>query len=1186
MDLSSPSRSAQSDATAFRKPSEVVSEDAQLRNAVPLESATAAFRDSAGSLAASVQLLMQAYAERPALGRRATRAVADPASGRTTLELLPRFETITYAEMWEQAGAVSAEWARDPGHPVGDGDFVAMYGFTSADYTVLDLACLRSGAVSVPLPSGAPAARLLPVVDDTAPRILAASAEVIDQAVELVLSSASNPRLVVFDLRPEADGERERFEAARARLAAAGLTAIDTLTAVIARGRTLPPVPPHQRTDAEGHESTPRLLVHTSGSTGTPKGAIYTEKMLKRLWTGSVEADGGLPWITVQYMPQSHVAGRTALYHTLGRGGTAYFTAKSDVSTLFADTELVRPTMLMLVPRVCDMLFHEYQNELDTRAGEFESVQGLRDVVTADLRERRLGGRVLGALCGSAPLSPELKRFVESCLRLPLHDSYGSTEAGNVMVDSRVQMPPVTEYKLADVPELGYFSTDLPYPRGELLIKSEFVTPGYHNRPEATAQLLDENGFYRTGDIMARTGPDQLAYVDRRNNVLKLAQGEFVALSRLESVFSTSPLVRQIYVYGSSERAFLLAVVVPSAHAAERFPSSVLKRALGEALHEAARHAGLEPYEIPRDFLIEDEPFTTENGLLSELRKNLHPRLKERYGEHLERLYDQMADGRQDELRALREAGARQPLLTAVSRAAAAVLGRPAADLSPATRFTDLGADSLAALSLSNLLRDVFGVEVPVDVLTSPGNSLRAVAEHIEKARDFGEARLSAATVHGPRARVARAVELTLDRFIDADTLKAAGPPTTPTTPTTPPPTPGTILLTGANGYLGRFLCLDWLERLDAGAAGGRLVCIVRGRDDADARLRLDAAFGHCDAELTNSYRDLASRHLTVVAGDISRTRLGLDEGSWRRLAEDADLVVHPAAQVNHVLPYGQLFGPNVVGTAEVVRLALTAKPKPVTYLSSIGVATGLDPSRLDEHADIREVSPERELSDAYANGYAATKWAGEVILREAHDLCGLPVTVLRSDMILAHPCHAGQLNVTDQFTRLMLSLVATGIAPTSFYRTDVDGTRRRAHYDGLPVDFVARAVNGLGARAGGGFRTYNAVNPHDDGVSLDTFVDWLAAAGHRIERVAPYGAWLTRFETALRKLPEPLRGHSVLPLLDAFRQPGEPVDGSRIPAREFAQAIRVAGDTGEIPHLTADLIAKYTADLTRLGLL
>ncbi|HEY8983976.1 MAG TPA: carboxylic acid reductase [Streptomyces sp.] len=1157
-----------------------IADDEQLCAALPLASVGAALHDTEGrGLTRTLSLIMDGYADRPALGERVKQAVTDPATGRTSLRLLPRFETITYGELWERAGAIAAELRHDAQRPVNVGDFVASYGFTSVDYTAVDLACVRLGAVSVPMQSSAPAARLKPILDETRPRVLAASVEVLDRAVELVLASESRPKLVVFDYHPDVDDEREKFEEARGRLAEAGLTLIDSLAAVTERGRTLPAVPDHR---PEPDEDPVRLLVYTSGSTGTPKGAIYTERMLHSLFVGWVPQQD-LPAIGINYMPMSHVAGRTALYSTLGQGGTSYFTAKSDVSTLFEDMGLTRPTQLLLVPRICDMLFQEYQSASVRRAGEFTDPQALDAVVMADLRERFIGGRVRSVTCGSAPLAPELKRFVESCLQLPVHVGYGATEVGVVAFDSQVRRPPVIDYKLVDVPELGYFTTDTPYPRGELYLKTRTITPGYYKRPETTADVFDEDGFYKTGDIMAQTGPDQLVYVDRRNNVLKLSQGEFVAVSRLESVFVTSPLIRQIYIYGNSERAFLLAVIVPTEQAvrAAEGPAE-LRRTLSEALQQVAGQADLESYEIPRDFLVETEEFSTDNGLLSEIRKNLRPQLAAHYGDRLEALYAQLASGQEEALRALREAGPGQPVFEGICRGAAALLGCSPEDLSPTARFVDLGVDSLSALSLSRLLQDVFAVEVPVGLLLSPASNLRTIADHIAAEQDSGARRPSFTAVHGPDATEVRAADLLPAKFIDAQTLDAAA--------RLPRPDGDegarTVLLTGANGFLGRFMCLDWLERLSA--TGGRLVCVVRGRDDADARHRLESAFDSGDAELLSHYRELAGRHLDVLAGDIGQERLGLDPGTWNRLAAEVDVIHHPAALVNHVLPYDQLFGPNVVGTAELIRLALTGKIKPFTYLSTVGVSTDLDPARLDEWADIREVSPVRALTEGYASGYATSKWAGEVLLREAHEEYSLPVTVFRSDMILAHRRCTGQLNVPDIFTRLLLSLLTTGIAPASFYRAGPDGQRQRAHYDGLPVDFVAQAVTTLGARPGDGYRTYNMVNPHDDGISLDTFVDWLTEAGHAIHLVDDHADWFTRVQTALRALPESRRNHSLLPLLHAFAQPEPPVRGSIIPAERFEKAVRETGigQDKEIPHLTAELITKYATDLRQLDLI
>ena len=134
--------------------------------------------------------------------------------------------------------------------------------------------------------------------------------------------------------------------------------------------------------------------------------------------------------------------------------------------------------------------------------------------------------------------------------------------------------------------------------------------------------------------------------------------------------------------------------------------------------------------------------------------------------------------------------------------------------------------------------------------------------------------------------------------------------------------------------------------------------------------------------------------------------------------------------------------------------------------MSTIGVGDQIEAGRSSPRTPTSGSSaPTRKINDSYANGYGNSKWAGEVLLREAHDLCGLPVAVFRCDMILADTTYAGQLNVPDMFTRMMLSLVATGIAPGSFYELDADGNRQRAHYDGLPVEFIAEAISTLGAQ-------------------------------------------------------------------------------------------------------------------------
>ncbi|BCI52947.1 oxidoreductase [Mycolicibacterium litorale] len=1158
--------------------------DPQFAAALPDRDVSAEVDRDDARLTDIISAIMTGYADRPALGQRAAEFVTDPQTGRTSMQLLPRFDTITYGQLHERVQALTNAWHDDP---VAPGDRVAVLGFTSVDYTTIDIALIGLGAVAVPLQTSAAVESLRPIVAETEPSLIATSIAYLDDAVELALSGHRPDRIVVFDVHEQVDDQREALQAATARLA--GAVPVETLTDVLRRGAERPAVAPHVFDDADPL----RLLIYTSGSTGAPKGAMYPESKVAGMWRASArvawdQQATALPSISLSFMPMSHVMGRGLLCASLGTGGTVYFAARSDLSTLLEDLRLVRPTQLGFVPRIWDMLFQEFAGEVERRLADSGDPGADRNAVEAavlaEQREELLGGRFVSAMTGSAPISPEMKTWVERLLDMHLVEGYGSTEAGSVFVDGHIQRPPVLEYKLVDVPDLGYFSTDRPYPRGELLVRSTALFPGYYKRPDVTAEVFDEDGFYRTGDIVAEIGPDQVEYLDRRNNVLKLAQGEFVTVSKLEAVFAGSPLVRQIYVYGNSARSYLLAVVVPTEEAIADHDAASLKRAISASLQNAAKAAGLQSYELPRDFLVETEPFTLENGLLTGIRKLARPKLKERYGDRLEQLYADLAAGQADELRSLRHDGENRPVAETVARAAAALLGAAAADVQPDSHFTDLGGDSLSALTFGNLLHEIFGVEVPVGVIVSPASDLASIAAYIETERASTGKRPTYASVHGRDATEVHARDLTLDKFIDAETLSAADQLPRPAREVR------TVLLTGATGFLGRYLALEWLERM--ALVDGTVICLVRAKDDAAARKRLDDTFDSGDAALLAHYRELAAEHLEVLAGDKGEADLGLSQEVWQRLADTVDLIVDPAALVNHVLPYSQLFGPNALGTAELIRLALTSRVKPFTYVSTIGVGAGIEPGRFNEDEDIRVASPTRVVDDSYANGYGNSKWAGEVLLREAHDLCGLPVAVFRCDMILADTTYAGQLNLPDMFTRMMLSLVATGIAPKSFYELDADGNRQRAHYDGLPVEFVAEAISALGAQAvsesGAGFATFHVMNPYDDGIGLDEFVDWLIEAGYRIDRIDDYAAWLQRFETAVRALPERTRQYSLLPLLHNYQRPSYPISGSIAPTDRFRAAVQDAkiGPDKDIPHVTPAVIVKYATDLELLGLL
>ena len=1131
-------------------------------------------------LAQILAKVMEGYADRPALGVRATELVTDLASGRPTRRLLDHYETITYGELWDRARALAGFWHGDPTRAMKPDDLMCIIAFAGIDFATVDIAAIHSGIVTVPMQTNGQMDQLLGIIKEVEPRWLATSLECLDTSVELVLNGHRTVGLLVFDYHPEVDDERETFEAAQAKLAAAGLPdLLITLSQAMARGEVLPPAPLFDRQNTDDRLST---IFYTSGSTGLPKGAMYPERMNKFQWRGV----SPIPTIYMHYMPMNHSFGRLGLFTSLCSGGTCYFTAKSDLSELFQDIKRVRPTFLGIVPRLCEMVYQQYQIELERRSHGVPDLEALKQELILESRNQVLGGRLLGGTFGSAVLAPELRKFMEDCLGYSMTDGFGATEYGGSLINSRIMRPIIIDYKLDDVPELGYFKTDKPYPRGELWIKHSNMMLGYYKRPEVTAAVMTEDGYYKTGDIMAELEPDRLVYVDRRNNVTKLAQGEFVAIARVESLFINGhPLIKQTYLYGSSARSYLLGVFVPSEEALAEMniapgDAAAVKNALREAIKEVARKEELQPYEVPRDFIVERVPFSTENGLLAGIGKYQRPRFKERYGPLLEKMYDEIAAAQANDLAALRRDGRTAPVLETVVRAVQATLGVENLDLSKSTSFAELGGDSLSALSCSILLEEIYEIEVPSSVINNPAGTLQQLARFIERARDTSFKRPTFASVHGRGATEIHASDLTLEKFIDAETLAAGHQAAAPITR---PDQVRTVLVTGANGFLGRFLCLEWLERM--AKVNGRVICIARGQDNAAARARIAEALDSGDAELKSHFEALAAKHLEVLAGDLSEPDLGLSLADWQRLTETVDLISHPAALVNHVLPYGQLFGPNVVGTSELIRLAITHRMKPINNVSTVAAAMLPGGKVMDEDSDVRAATPVRTLDSAlYADGYANSKWAGEVLLREAHDRYGLPVSIFRSDMILPHSKYKGQINIPDMFTRWLASVVLTGLAPGSFYTGDT----ANAHYDGLPGDFTAESVAVLGSHALSGYCTYHLVNPHEDRISMDTFIDWAIEAGYKIQRIDDYADWAGRFETALRGLPEKQRQQSSLPLIHQLRSPMPASPGAHASAIRFRAAVQKhgIGKDRDIPHLSKPFILKYLDDLKLLRMI
>ena len=1155
--------------------------DPEIAGVTPDRAVDESLKQPGLSLVELVQRALTGYAERPALGSRAYE-IRRCKDGRSRRFRLPAFEAITYGELRRRVEAIASAWCHHPVLGVARGEFACFIGYTSAELVTMDMACWYAQLIVLPLQANLPLTEVTVILGQTKPAVMIATIENLQRAADHVLSQASIRSLVVVDIDEDDDDERELLESTRNRIRSSGRQVVlTTFQALVTFGQShawqLLSCPP------EGPKAM-RVLMYTSGSTGTPKGAIVQEANCSEAWSASP----GTPTVQLAYAPLNHLMGRNVVFISLADGGIVYFTLKSDMSTLFEDFRIARPTFVMFMPRVAEIIYHQYLSEVQRRVTSGEPWTAADSAVRTSMAKTVLGDRIVAGAVGGAPIAPEVQQFLVDCFNISFSESYGCTEAGAsaIVTDGRIQRKTVIDYKLIDVPELGYYTTDQPLPRGELLVKSRLAISGYFKSPEATAQVFDDQGWLHTGDIMVERGPGRLAWLDRRHNVVKLSQAEYVAAGALEATFvGHSKLIRQIYVYGNSYRSYLLAVVVPDVEVARARvghdpTSEELRATVISDLEHTARVASLKSFEVPRNVYIELEPFTHENGLLSSVRKPLRPKLKERYQGVLDELYQEMQRQRETELSQLRGSGGGISTLDGVTRALMVALERAWIDPQTRQSYRDLGGDSLGAASLSMLLEEIFGIAVPVSVLLGPMSSPASLALFIDAARAAdGRVSTSFASVHGQGAQKVRAVDLRLPFILGSALLKEAEAAPTVVQETR------CVLITGATGFLGRFLLLEWLEH--ARRTGGKVFALLRAADTRHGRARLEKIYGTFDRELAERFHAAAHGHLEVISGDFAAPRLGIDKAQFARLATEVDHVVHPGALVNHRLSYQNLFEPNVLGTGELLGLALTRRHKRFDFISTIGVSKlAKQLVQAPENTDLRPELPEMTLTDSYAAGYSISKWAGEILLREAHDRFGLPVTVYRPDMILPHAQYRGQINVPDMFTRLLFSLVSSGLAPWSFYEPAPNGGRARVHFEGTPVDFLAAAMRELSSEPSTGHRTFNSVSAHhEDGVSLDTVVDWVRSDGYAVDSLADYDEWLRRFTEKLSNLSAPQRERSSLSLIAHFERP-QPVSAVKVRNSDFVEAVRHLRAGPEVPSLTEAYIHKYLEDMRIIGLL
>jgi long-chain acyl-CoA synthetase len=425
---------------------------------------------------------------------------------------------------------------------------------------------------------------------------------------------------------------------------------------------------------------------YTSGTTGEPKGAMLSHKnilTMVRATSKLAAHDGEMRYLS--YLPLAHVYERVVMNVVLWRGGK-YGIFGGNVFDLKTDLGILQPTVFASVPRLYNRFYDVIKQGmasatgvakyiLDTAiAAKFEKLRStgspthaLFDKIVFEKMRQALGGKVQIAITASAPIDASVLEFLKIAFCCPVVEAYGQTEgSGGEFSSARydpimghVGGPSVcNEFKIKSVPEMKYTAEDLDeqgrlLPRGEICVRGSNVIPAYYKNEEKTLETIDEEGWLCSGDIgMILPGSNALKIFDRKKNIFKLAQGEYVAPEKLENALKMCTTVADIYVYGDSLQASLIAVLncdekvlTGLATAAgitgtweELCVNPEVKKIVADDLAAQSKIAKFKGFEMVRKFEIDSVLFK-DHDLLTETHKVKRNEAKIFYKDRLDAMY-------------------------------------------------------------------------------------------------------------------------------------------------------------------------------------------------------------------------------------------------------------------------------------------------------------------------------------------------------------------------------------------------------------------------------------------------------------------------------------------------------------------------------------------------------------------
>ncbi|KAF7043261.1 hypothetical protein CFC21_052645 [Triticum aestivum] len=427
-------------------------------------------------------------------------------------------------------------------------------------------------------------------------------------------------------------------------------------------------------------------ICYTSGTTGTPKGAVLSHANFIANVAGQ---DLGVKFypsdVYISYLPLAHIYERTNQIWLVHRGAAVGF-YQGDNLKLMDDLNTLKPTVFASVPRLYNKIYAAITNAVKESGGLKERLfhaaynakrqaiingrnpSPVWDKLVFNKIKARLGGRVRVMSSGASPLSPDVMEFLRICFGGDILEGYGMTETscvitlmdvGDISIGHVGSPNPACEVKLVDVPEMNYTSEDQPYPRGEICARGPIIFQGYYKDEVQTREVIDEDGWLHTGDIGLWLPGGRLKIIDRKKNIFKLAQGEYIAPEKIENVYAKCKFIAQCFVYGDSFNSCLVAVVavepevLKSWAALEGIQYEDLRQLCSDPRARAAvladmdsigKEAQLRGFEFVKAVTLVAEPFTLENGLLTPTFKVKRPQAKAYFAKEITDMYAQLLD--------------------------------------------------------------------------------------------------------------------------------------------------------------------------------------------------------------------------------------------------------------------------------------------------------------------------------------------------------------------------------------------------------------------------------------------------------------------------------------------------------------------------------------------------------------